>query len=314
MDIQKFDCESLAKIILENSQGINSEFKRVFHGRGGCFEGFEFLTVDSIDKILYVVFFSEVERELEEKLLQLFLKLYENNRWTCVILQKRYNLKESSVILHGELPFETHAIESGLKYNLNLLSSRNIGYFGDMKNGRSFIRDNCKDKKVLNLFSYTCAFSIAASKGGALSVVNVDMSKGALSIGRANHHLNDLSTKQIQFMPYNILKSWNRIKKAGPYDVIVIDPPTFQKGSFVVTNDYDKIVKKLDSLASENCLVLASTNSPTVDSKYIVDIFATHAQEFGFIKRLDNPETYPCLNDDRSLKNLIFIKEKNNSI
>ena len=183
-----------------------------------------------------------------------------------------------------------------------------------MKNGRDFVRDNCKEKKVLNLFSYTCAFSIAALEGGALSVVNVDMSKGALSIGRANHHLNNLPTKQVQFMPYNILKSWNRIKKAGPYDVIIIDPPTFQKGSFVVTNDYDKIVKKLDSLSSENCLVLSSTNSPEVDSKYIVDIFTTHAPLFKFIKRLDNLETYPAINADRSLKNLIFIKEKNNSI
>ena len=47
-----------------------------------------------------------------------------------------------------------------------------------MKNGRAFVRENAKDKNVLNLFSYTCAFSVAAKLGGARSVVNIDMSKG----------------------------------------------------------------------------------------------------------------------------------------
>ena len=72
-----------------------------------------------------------------------------------------------------------------------------------MKNGRQFVRENAKNKSVLNLFSYTCAFSIAASLGGASKISNIDMSKGALSIGRVNHHLNNLEMKGIS-LPFFI--------------------------------------------------------------------------------------------------------------
>ena len=297
----------LENLIIQNHKTPKNEFLRLFHGRGGCFKEWEFLTVDSIDSVLYVVYFSKIDDELESKLHEIFLRLFETLKYSCVILQKRYLLKEPSLILFGELK-EVYAVESTLKYKLNLLSSRNIGFFGDMKVGREFVRENSNNKKVLNLFSYTCAFSIAALAGNAKAVVNVDMSKGALSIGRANHHLNDFSTKNVQFMPYNILKSWNRIKKAGPYDLIIIDPPTFQKGSFVATNDYDKIVKKLNSLANEDCIVLAATNSPDINTKYIIDIFANHANEFKYIKRLDNLQSYLAIDEGKSLKNLIFKK------
>ncbi len=302
------DIKSLEKWVLTNHADTTCEFKRLFHGRGGCYESWEFLTIDSIDTVLYIVFFNQIEDNLESELLQMFSRFYETLHYSCVILQRRYILKEQSVVLHGEVPSELYATEWGLKYKLNVLSSRNIGYFGDMKNGRAFVKEHSKDKKVLNLFSYTCAFSIVALFGGAKSVVNVDMSKGALSIGRANHHLNDLSTQNVQFMPYNILKSWNRIKKAGPYDLIIIDPPTFQKGSFVATTDYEKIVKRLVTLANEECTVMACTNSPEIDTQYIIDIFLNHAQEFTFINRLENLEFYPALNSERTLKNLIFKK------
>lgn len=300
--------KELEKIIITNSSNKNEEFKRLFHGRGGCYDGFEFLTVDSIDKVLYIVFFNEINEKLEKELFEIFFNLYKTYDWDCVILQRRYILKEQSIVLYGEIPLEVSAIEFGLKYKLNLLSSRNIGYFGDMKNGREFVIKNAKDRKVLNLFSYTCPFSIAALRGDAKLVVNVDMSKGALTIGRTNHHINNFSTKDVKFMPYNILKSWSRIKKSGPYDLIIIDPPTFQKGSFVATNDYEKIVKRLNSLASDDCLVVAATNSPDINTQYIKDIFLNHAHEFTYIKRLDNNIEYPSVDSEKSLKNLIFKK------
>jgi len=298
--------KDLEKLIKQNYHGSNADFKRLFHGRGSCYKNWEFLTVDSIDKNLYIVFFSEIANQLETQLHDMFERLYSSFNYSCVILQKRYILKEPAQVLFGELLSETFANEFGLKYQLNLLSSRNHGFFADMKNGREFVLKNSNNKKVLNLFSYTCAFSLCAIKGNAKLVVNVDMSKGALTQGRANHHLNNLSTKDVQFMPYNILKSWNRIKKAGPYDLIIIDPPTFQKGSFIATKDYDKLIKKLNTLCSDSCTVLAASNSPDINSDYIRDIFTEHANDFQFVRRLDILDTFPSLYEERTLKNLIF--------
>lgn len=297
--------KDLQNLIENNLNDKTQEFKRVFHGRGNYYEAYNFLTVDSIDEILYVCFFDEVEKDLEKELLEMLEIIYEKYGFKAFVLQRRYLLKTPCEVLKGHLDDECFAIENGLKYHISF-TNRNIGVFFDMKKGREYISSICKDKNVLNLFSYTCAFSVSAINAGAKQVVNVDMAKGALRQGRANHHINKLDTKKVQFMPYNILKSWNRIKKAGPYDIIIIDPPSFQKGSFAATKDYEKIIKKLSTLASNECTVLSCLNAPELDTQFIKDIFSTHANEFKFEKRINNQETYPALNEEKSLKNLVF--------
>eukprot|EP01156_Anaeramoeba_ignava_P010195 Anaeramoba_ignava/a479057_92.p1 GENE.a479057_92~~a479057_92.p1 ORF type:complete len:182 (-),score=19.08 a479057_92:293-838(-) len=180
-----------------------------------------------------------------------------------------------------------------------------------MKLGKEYIKDISKDKNVLNLFSYTCAFSVYALAGGAKQVVNVDMAKGALSTGRENHHINNLDTKKVKFLPLNILKSWSRIKKFAPYDVIVIDPPSFQKGSFAATKDYEKIIKRLDQLASDDCIVLSCLNAPELDCNFVKELFLNNAPEFKYIKRLNNLDTFLSSDEEKSLKNMIFRRELN---
>jgi len=167
-------------------------------------------------------------------------------------------------------------------------------------------KENAKDKHVLNLFSYTCAFSLGAKVGGAKSVVNVDMSKGALKTGMANHSLNNLDPKGVSFLPYNILKSFSSLKRKGPYDMIIIDPPSFQRGSFEATKDYEKLIKKLPQIASENCILLACLNSPELDSSFIIDMIKQWAPSFSFVKRLENLPEFASTDEERSLKNLIF--------
>jgi 23S rRNA (cytosine1962-C5)-methyltransferase len=136
------------------------------------------------------------------------------------------------------------------------------------------------------------------------------MAKNALTTGRTNHHLNNLDTKKVKFLPYDILKSWNRIKKEGPYDIIVIDPPSFQKGSFAATKDYEKIIKRLNELAGENCVVLSCLNAPELDTNFIKNIFSEFAKDFIFEKRVENLGTFPAIDDEKALKNLVFIKGK----
>ena len=296
------DLQTLIENSLENK---NQEFKRLFHGRGNFYGEFSFLTVDSIDSVLYICFFDEVEEKLENSLLGLFSNIYEKYSFEALVLQRRYELKAPCEVLKGKLKEEQFALENGLKYHISF-TNRNLGVFFDMKKGREYINSICKDKNVLNLFSYTCAFSVSAINAGASKVVNVDMAKGALSQGRENHRLNNLDTKKVQFMPYNILKSWSRIKKSGPYDIIIIDPPSFQKGSFAASKDYEKIIKKLSSLASDKCIVLSCLNAPELDTNFVKDIFASHASMFKFEKRIENLDTYPSLNEEKSLKNLVF--------
>ena len=298
----------IQKHLEESVQGTTDEFKRLFHGRGGLYEGWKHLTVDSIDTILSVALYSQEERENE--LLEMLKAFISTSRYETIVLQRRYLQGSPSEVIVGELADNLFVVENGMKIKLNLLSNRNSGYFPDMKKGREFVRKNAKEKSVLNLFSYTCAFSLAAAFGGAEKVSNIDMSKGALSTGRANHHLNDLEMRGISFHPYNILKSFSRIKKKGPYNLIIIDPPTFQKGSFEATKDYIKIITKLPQIASEDCILLACLNSPDLDSEFIIGLVKEWAPSFKFVKRLDNVPEFASKDEDRSLKNLVFQRNK----
>ena len=299
--------EDLHHILRTNAHNCTQEYTRLFHGRGNTYERYTFLTIDSVDKVLFAVLFEANDEE--EAIVSMLRDLYTTEaKWETLIIQQRYIKDAPSTIIEGQMPAQTFAIENTLKYHINFLNAQNIGFFPDMKIGRSFVRENAKDKNVLNLFSYTCSFSVSAIEGGAVSVVNVDMNKNVLTTGRENHRLNTLDTKKVQFMPYNILKSWSRIKKAGPYDLIIIDPPSFQKGSFAATSDYEKIIRRLHEFASVECTVLAALNAPELDTAFIKKLFHENAPEFSYIKRLENLESFPASDEERSLKNLIFKK------
>lgn len=302
--------DELKKLVLENCESKTVEFQRVFHGRGNFYKEFEYLTIDSINDILFASLFSEISKELEEKILDLLIDVFEKYNYKTLILQRRYLKDESYEIIKGELSQNLYAYENGIKFNISF-KNQNIGFFPDMRVGREYIQSISKDKNVLNLFSYSCSFSLYAIKGEANQVVNVDMSKGALSIGRENHRINSFDTNRVKFLPYNILKSWSRIRKFAPYDIIIIDPPSFQKGSFAATKDYEKIIKKLDELASENCIVLSCLNAPELDSIFIINLFKEFAPNFIYERRLENLSTFPALDSEKSLKNLIFKRVKN---
>ena len=305
--MNKINIEKLKEIILENLKDKSPEMKRVFHGRGNFYDDYNYLVIDNLNDILLATLFQEIPQDIEKQIINVLEEVHEKKQFKTLILQRRYKKDNLNEVLKGIVPKDSIAIENALKYKINF-SNQNIGIFADMKAGREYIQSICKDKNILNLFSYTCAFSVAAISAKASKVVNVDMAKGALTTGRENHHINNLDTKKVKFMPYDILKSWSRIKKEGPYDIIIIDPPTLQKGSFEATKDYEKIIKKLDQLANEKCVVLACLNAPEIPSAFIKDIFKEFASDFVFEKRLENPETFVVIDDEKALKNLIFKK------
>ncbi|HZF71128.1 class I SAM-dependent methyltransferase [Sulfuricurvum sp.] len=300
--------DDLQHLLRTNSTNVTEEYTRLFHGRGNTYGGYRFLTVDSVDKVLFAVLFDADEEEYA--IVSMLRDFFDAEaKWEALVVQQRYLPSSPSTVVAGELPEQCFAIESGLKYHINFLNAQNIGFFPDMKLGREFVRDHANGKKVLNLFSYTCSFSVVAIAGGATAVANVDMNKNVLSMGRENHRLNALDTKKVEFMPYNILKSWSRIRKSGPYDLIIIDPPSFQKGSFAATSDYEKIIRRLHEFAAEECIVLSALNAPELDSEFIKTLFRENAPEFQYVERLENLESFPEIEEERSLKNLIFKKK-----
>jgi 23S rRNA (cytosine1962-C5)-methyltransferase len=139
--------------------------------------------------------------------------------------------------------------ENGARFRVHVLRGQNHGLFLDMAEGRRWVREMPRPAarprpKVLNLFAYTCAFSVVALQAGAKQVVNVDMSHGAMAIGQQNHQLNGITTGA-SFLAHDIFSSWGKITRSGPYDLVIVDPPSYQKGSFVATKDYARLMRRL---------------------------------------------------------------------
>lgn len=292
---------------------MTDEVRRLFHGRGRQWPGLEQLTCDWLGGQLVVNLFKPVDDEFMQALVMGLVSLSESELWqtvqgTSMTVQHRYADGAPAQVVVGELESRPVVVENGLQYQLDLGRNQNMGLFLDMRLGRQWVQEHAKHKNVLNLFSYTCGFSVAAIAGGADQVINVDMAKASLSKGRENHRLNDHNLNQVKFWAHDIFKSWGKIKKSGPYDLIIIDPPSFQKGSFALTKDYQKILRRLPDLLSEQGEVLACVNSPAVREDFLIDGMAEQAPELTFRRRLDNPVEFADIDDQAALKVLLFSR------
>ncbi|PSV03443.1 methyltransferase [Photobacterium leiognathi subsp. mandapamensis] len=291
-----------------------TEVRRLFHGRGRCWQGLEQITVDWLQGQVLVSLFKEPSPELLAELTTLLNKLTETAEWqnsgaTSLLLQHRDRLGSPMDVIWGETSEYQDVIESGLVYKLDLGRKQNNGLFLDMRFGRDWVREQAEGKRVLNLFAYTCGFSVAAIAGGAEHVVNLDMAKAALNRGRDNHHLNKHDLKKVSFLGHELFKSWGKVRKYGPYDLIIIDPPSFQKGSFALTKDYQKILRRLPELLTENGTVLACVNDPSITSDFLIEGMAAEAPELVFEKRLDNPPEFKDIEPEGGLKALVFQRK-----
>lgn len=293
---------------------VPDEARRLFHGRGRRWPGLEQVTVDWLQGVLLVGLFREPEAAELAALKQMLLALAESPAWRhsgahSLLLQHRYLPDSAGEFLVGEALEEWLVTENGLRFKLDLGKKQNSGLFLDMRYGRRWVQQQARGKRVLNLFAYTCGFSLAAIAGGAEHVLNLDMAKAALSRGRDNHRLNGHDLGRVGFMGHDLFKSWGAVKRAGPFDLIIIDPPSFQKGSFALTKDYQKILRRLPDLLTEQGMVLACVNDPATGPDFLIQGMAREAPGLAFVERLDNPPEFADIDPDSGLKALVFARQ-----
>lgn len=269
------------------------------------FAGLEHLSIDIFESVILITTYKEIT-DVEKTELTETLKSIPALKCECILLQKRYVKNENVEVLYGVLSEEVFAVENSEKYLINLSNPQNIGFFLDMAIGRKWLKENSNNKKVLNLFSYTCSLSVAALKGDAVEVVNVDMSKPALGVGEKNHTLNDIDKRKAKFLPHDIMKSFGNISKKGPYDIIIIDPPTNQGDSFRGDRDYHKIIRRLPEMSNKNTVIMACLNSPFLGSEFLVNAFQEHAPQFMLQEKMYSSFSSQEVDPEEGLKILFF--------
>ncbi|GHE99364.1 class I SAM-dependent methyltransferase [Thalassotalea profundi] len=289
---------------LGNSGFSEPDSQRLFHGRGHAYDGLSHVNVDWFSPIIFITLYQAVDPSWLNQQVEL---LRENiHECKSIQVQHRYIKFSPIEVLWGDDLQQAVAVENDLRYQLTLGKSQNLGLFFDMANGRKWVKENAHGKNILNLFSYTCAFSVAALSGGATQVVNIDMSKSSLSKGRDNHKLNEQDLTKVKFEGVDIFKSYSRLKKYGPYQMLICDPPSFQKGSVNIERDYKKIIKRLPELMSDNADVLLCLNSPDLDEQFLLDEVARECPECQFQYKVENPKVFKEAEQGKGLKVLYF--------
>ena len=159
------------------------------------------------------------------------------------------------------------AMEHGLKFKINLTDYLDTGLFLDHRETRRIVAANSKGKRVLNLFAYTCSFSVHAAASGASFTKSVDLSNTYTDWGRDNFILNSLPLKNNEVVRADCLKFLpEEVRSGRKYDIIIIDPPTISRSKKMdrmldVQKDYVFLISKGMELLNPSGTLYFSTNS-----------------------------------------------------
>jgi 23S rRNA (cytosine1962-C5)-methyltransferase len=126
------------------------------------------------------------------------------------------------------------ADEQGLKFKVNLTDYLDTGLFLDHRITRKMVREESKDKNVLNLFCYTGSFSVYAADGGAASVTSVDLSKTYLKWAEENFLLNEFDDKKKYYFVHADVKQYIDDLPKDSFDLVIMDPPTFSNSKRMI--------------------------------------------------------------------------------
>lgn len=249
-----------------------SDARRIFHGRGQFFPGWEHVVIDWFEPLVLITAYKEID---DAQALSSLIKASDKLKQIgSIVLQMRYQQGAPTEVLFGEELPTLIVRENSLIFEVHPGQQQNTGLFLDMRLVREYLLENSLNKNVLNLFAYTCSLSVAAMAGGARHVTNVDISKTSIKWGEKNHDLNNQPMRDVKSIPYNLFRSWGRIKQYGRYDLVIIDPPTRQHGSFDVEKNYAAVLRKLPKLCSAGAEVIATVNSPFLETDFLLEKFS----------------------------------------
>jgi 23S rRNA G2069 N7-methylase RlmK/C1962 C5-methylase RlmI len=217
----------------EQQKSIDKDFEaiRLFAGQS---DGIEGMLIEQYGELILASLYNSELSNSKDRILE-FLNLYFPKK--SILIKARDEMNAGKFVYTNNDKYSTDSIlsciENGLKYEIHTDPRHDYGLYLDTKAARNYLRANSKNKNVLNLFSYTCAFGIAAMKGDAKSVTNIDPNKEYLEWGQHSADLNQIQFKKYPDTTQAYLARHNRRLESGkdsPYDLIVVDPPAFLVG------------------------------------------------------------------------------------
>jgi 23S rRNA (cytosine1962-C5)-methyltransferase len=256
MDTQTFIIPT-EKILVaaEKRRAIRSDQTNAVRLLDGAGDGLPGLIIDDFDGRWIVQTIDEREPTLDPVL------GYRSLYWKPLLKTSKSGPKH----LTGEsLEEPFYVLESGLKFEIDFRAGYSPGLFLDQRINRNKLCSLARARTLLNTFSYTCAFGVAAAIAGA-STVNLDLSRHYLDWGKRNYDINGITRDGHDFVYGDVFDWLGRFQRRGrKFDVIVLDPPTFSRDRkskvFRIQDDYGDLADLAAQCLHRNGLLFCSAN------------------------------------------------------
>ena len=239
---------------------------RLFNQEG---DGFGGLTVDLYGDYAVFSWYNSYVYQIRQTISEAFRQVFPEVLGTYEKIRFKGLDYESAHVYGQEAPEFFTVLENGVLYQVFMNDGLMTGIFLDQHEVRGSLVDGlAMGKSLLNMFSYTAAFSVAAAMGGASQTTSVDLAKRSRELSQAHFQANGISTDDHRFVVMDVFEYFKYAKRKGlTYDVIVLDPPSFarnKKQTFSVAKDYHKLISQSLEILNPGGIIIASTNAANV--------------------------------------------------
>lgn len=239
---------------------------RLFNQEG---DGFGGLTVDLYGDYAVFSWYNSYVYQIRQTISEAFRQVFPEVLGDYEKIRFKGLDYESAHVYGQEAPDFFTVLENGVLYQVFMNDGLMTGIFLDQHEVRGSLVDGlAMGKSLLNMFSYTAAFSVAAAMGGASQTTSVDLAKRSRELSQAHFQANGLSTDEHRFIVMDVFEYFKYAKRKNlTYYVIVLDPPSFarnKKQTFSVAKDYHKLISQSLEILNPGGIIIASTNAANV--------------------------------------------------
>ncbi|MPM52871.1 Ribosomal RNA large subunit methyltransferase I [bioreactor metagenome] len=217
-------------------------------------------------------------------------------------VRAKEGLPERKGLLAGtEPPNPAVIVENGAKYAVDVRHGQKSGFYFDQRDSRAAVAVFAAGKRMLNAFSYTGGFAVAAALAGAEHVINIDSSAPALKLARHNMEMNRIAPERYENIEGDVFTELRRLTEAGEkFDLIVLDPPKFIESRNALTKGcraYQDIARLGFGLLAPGGMLFNFSCSGLMTPELFQKITADAAIEAGvsgrFFRRLEQAADHP---------------------
>lgn len=278
---------------------------RVFNGEG---DGIGGLTIDYFDGFYMVSWYSAGIYSMKHHVYSVFDKIVD---YKGIYEKKRFDTKgqyiEQDDFVKGEEgEFPIIVKENGMNFAIDLNDGAMTGIFLDQRDVRESIRDNyAEGKNVLNTFSYTGAFSVAALLGGATKTTNVDLASRSEAKTIEQFSVNGIDYEQQEIRVMDVFDYFRYAKRHElKFGLVILDPPSFarsKKYTFSTAKDYPALLMDAIAVTEKNGIIVASTNNASFGMKrfksFIEKAFSNAGSKYKIVEESSLPRDFRTSRD-----------------